>query len=430
MSTTVSRLKSTDSLSQWGEKVNSLISSVEAFIQTGGAFTSTLPTISDFIVYDGSWQNKSLIGEILIDTAYSDPNSFRFKIDPSTITNKSPITAVDADNDFILIYDDTEGSTGPLKKVAPRYISSPGGNSGEVQYNFSGSFIGATGFTFDGNRLSVPTLSVDTNVLYTNEVTNRVGINNNSPSQALDVTGDINASGSLRISGQNVVTTNSLGSGIVNSSLTSLGTVAALSAGTGAFSGGVSAASFSTAGSINSGTLGATGAVTLGSTLSVAGNVNVVGTLGATGAVTFGSTLSVAGNVNVVGTLGATGAVTFGSTLSVTGVPSLSTATGVIRSGPQSNASLIGDFVAVSGATGVSSGLGYIIRANSITLTLPSSRTDGDRISFVPNSNTINNYTIARNGANIMGLAEDLIVDRYAPFYLVWNNTDSSWIIS
>jgi hypothetical protein len=382
MSTTVSRLKSTDSLSQWGEKVNSLISSVEAFIQTGGAFTSTLPTISDFIVYDGSWQNKSLIGEILIDTAYSDPNSFRFKIDPSTITNKSPITAVDADNDFILIYDDTEGSTGPLKKVAPRYISSPGGNSGEVQYNFSGSFIGATGFTFDGNRLSVPTLSVDTNVLYTNEVTNRVGINNNSPSQALDVTGDINASGSLRISGQNVVTTNSLGSGIVNSSLTSLGTVAALSAGTGAFSGGVSAASFSTAGSINSGTLGATGAVTLG------------------------------------------------STLSVTGIPTLSSATGVIRSGPQSNASLIGDFIAVDGATGVISGLGYIVRANSITITLPSSRTDGDRISFIPNSTSINNYTIARNGVNIMGVAEDLIVDRYAPFYLVWNNSDSSWIIS
>jgi hypothetical protein len=69
--------------------------------------------------------------------------------------------------------------------------------------------------------------------------------------------------------------------------------------------------------------------------------------------------------------------------------------------------------------------------ANSITLTLPvsSGLIDGDRISFIPNSTSIINYTIARNSSNIMGSSTDLLVDMYAPFDLVWDATDSTWVL-
>ena len=68
MASTISKLKNTDSLAQWADKVNSLIGTIEGFLQTGGAFTSSSPSSADLLVYDAGWKNKTLIGEILIDT--------------------------------------------------------------------------------------------------------------------------------------------------------------------------------------------------------------------------------------------------------------------------------------------------------------------------------------------------------------------------
>ena len=47
----------------------------------------------------------------------------------------------------------------------------------------------------------LPTLNVDSGVLVVDETNNRVGVNDSSPSYALDVTGDINTTGDLRIGG-------------------------------------------------------------------------------------------------------------------------------------------------------------------------------------------------------------------------------------
>jgi len=406
MASTISRLKNTDSLAQWADKVNSLIGTVEGFLQTGGAFTSSSPSSADLLVYDAGWKNKTLIGEILIDTTYSNATQFKYKIDPTAITNRTASTSPDVSNDYLLIYD--SGSS-TLKKIAPRYIATPGGSAGQVQYNLGGTtFMGATGFTFNGTRLSTPSLSVATNVLYVDEINGRVGIGNSSPSYTLDVTGSANISGTYRIGGAQVLSSTALGSGVVSSSLTSLGTIAALVAGTGSFSGAVSALSLTVSNAIAS----ATAAVT--------GNTTIGGTLGATGAVTFGSTLNV------------TGGTTVGGTLYTTGVATLSATTGVIKSGPQGNANIIGDFIPVSGSISVSVGLGYLVRANSITLTLPSSAglADGDKISFVPSSTSINNYTIGRNNSTIMGSASDLIVNLYAPFSLQWDGTGSNWVLA
>ena len=344
-------------------------------------------------MYDSGWKNKTIIGEVVIDTSYSNATQFKYKVDPTVISNRTAITSVDSSNDYLLIWDATDSA---LKKVKPQYIGgTPGGSADQVQFNLGGTtFMGATGFTFDGTRLNVPTLSVDTNTIYVDEVNNRVGIGNSSPSYPLHVTGNINTSTSYLIAGTAVLTSSSLGSGITSSSLTSLGTISALNAGTGTFSGAISGLSLTVSNAVSAassaisgnstvggnltvtgtlgvtaaarfsstfntgnsaagfggnvgvgGTLGASGAVTFYSTFNTGnsaagfgGNVGVGGTLGATGAVTFGSTLNVAsttgfgGNVGVGGTLGATGAVTFGSTLNVTGTSTLTNigATGVI----------------------------------------------------------------------------------------------------
>jgi len=332
MASTISRLKNTDSLGQWSDKVNSLIGSVEGFISSGGSFSSASPSSSDLIVYDSGWKNKTIIGEVVIDTSYSNATQFKYKVDPTVISNRTAITSVDSSNDYLLIWDATDSA---LKKVKPQYIGgTPGGSADQVQFNLGGTtFMGATGFTFDGTRLNVPTLSVDTNTIYVDEVNNRVGIGNSSPSYPLHVTGNINTSTSYLIAGTAVLTSSSLGSGITSSSLTSLGTISALNAGTGTFSGAISGLSLTVSNAVSAASSAISGNSTVG------GNLTVTGTLGVTAAARFSSTFNTGnsaagfgGNVGVGGTLGATGAVTFGSTLNVTGTSTLTNigATGVI----------------------------------------------------------------------------------------------------
>jgi hypothetical protein len=47
----------------------------------------------------------------------------------------------------------------------------------------------------------LPTLNVDSGVLVVDDTNNRVGVNDATPSYALDVTGDINATGAFRVNG-------------------------------------------------------------------------------------------------------------------------------------------------------------------------------------------------------------------------------------
>lgn len=403
MSNSISRLKNTDSLSQWAEKINAVINTLELFAATSGTFTSNLPTISDLIVYDGSWQNKTLIGDIVIDTTFSSVSEVKFRVNPTLITDRTAYTNPDSVNDYLLIYDN---AAGVLKKIAPTFVARPGGSANQVQFNLGGTnFMGATGFTFDGTRLAVPTISVNGNTIHTNEVTNRVGINNSTPNHTLDVAGDISTSGIYRIGNTSVLSSTTLGSSVVNSSLTTLGTIVSLSAGTGTFSGAVGVLSLTSSTSVTTNTLSVVAGATIGGILT-SGSFSTTGT-------------AALGNTSITGTLTTTGEV------------NLSTTTGVIRSGPQGNATIVGDYVPTASSISLTLGLGYLIRANGITLTLPNSgRIDGDRISFVPFSNSINNYTINRNGATIMGLAENLIVDIYAPFSLQWDGTANNWVIA
>jgi len=89
--------------------------------------------------------------------------------------------------------------------------------------------------------------------------------------------------------------------------------------------------------------------------------------------------------------------------------------------------------VKTSGFT-AAAGEGYFCNTTSsaFTATLPSSPTLGDSISFIDYAGTFdtNNLTIARNGKNIQGLAEDLTVSvERAGLTLVFTDNTQGWLL-
>lgn len=68
----------------------------------------------------------------------------------------------------------------------------------------------------------------------------------------------------------------------------------------------------------------------------------------------------------------------------------------------------------------------------AVTVTLPTTPALGDKIHFHDLAGRFDtaNLTIARNNQNIMGLAENMVVDtRYATFSLVFSNATYGWRI-
>jgi len=88
----------------------------------------------------------------------------------------------------------------------------------------------------------------------------------------------------------------------------------------------------------------------------------------------------------------------------------------------------------ISTNTTAESGNGYLIDASSsnISLTLPSSPSEGDPVGVCDYQNmaSTNTITIARNGSNIEGSAEDLILNiDGAGFTLVYTDASYGWKI-
>ena len=362
MPSTISRLKSTDSLSQWASKTNQLIDSVEGFLSSSGSISSGYST-NYIAAYSGSSWNGYLSGGDL--TALISGASINFTITPAAITSKSAITTVDTANDYLLIY---QNSSTLVKKIAAQYISHPDGSDTYVQYNNSGAFGSAAGFTFASGVLSIPTgLSVNTNNLYV--AGGKVGIGNTSPTTVLDVTGNINTSTGYYIAGTNVINSTTLGVNILTSSLTTVGTLISLLVST---------------------TLGVTGAATFSSSIQTA-------SLSVTGAATVGTTL------------GVTGAATFTSNVTVSGV--LKGNQNVVTAAVGNN-TLVSNTVYNIGSTGV--------------MTLPTPGSTGIYVGFRPQDSTIKNYSIA-GSTGIMGVASPLVVDSAVPFDLVY--TGLGWVL-
>lgn len=84
--------------------------------------------------------------------------------------------------------------------------------------------------------------------------------------------------------------------------------------------------------------------------------------------------------------------------------------------------------VAVSGNTTATKSLTYVLLANA-TLTLPASPTAGDWVE-VSNRSGLFTCTVARNGQPIMGLAEDMVIDRdVASFVLFYADATRGWVL-
>jgi hypothetical protein len=82
----------------------------------------------------------------------------------------------------------------------------------------------------------------------------------------------------------------------------------------------------------------------------------------------------------------------------------------------------------------VTASQGYFVNTTSaaITATLPSSPTLGDQVTFIDYAGTFdsNNLTIARNGKNIQGLAENLIVSvERSGLTLVFTDNTQGWLL-
>ena len=376
-----SRLKSSDSLAQWAQKTNQLADQVDVISSTSGSIGGSGYTSGQIAAYGTSWINYTPGADL--SSAISGGN-INFTLTPAAFTNKSAITSVDAANDFLLIY---QTSSGLVKKVNPQYIATPGGSTTFVQFNNAGAFGGSTGFTFSAGVLTVPTgLTINTNNLYV--AGGKVGIGNVIPAQPLDVTGNIATSTAYYVGGNSVLSSTTLGGGVVNSGLTNLGTLTTLTvSGAGVFNSSLASASLSV-----------TGAATVGTTL------------GVTGAATLSSTLGVTGVTTLSSSLGVTGAATFSSSVTVTGVL---TGNYNIVAAAVGNNTLVANTIYNIGSTGV--------------MTLPTPGSTGVYVGFRPKDSTINNYSVT-GSTGIMGVAPPLVVDKAAPFDLVY--TGLGWVLA
>lgn len=82
----------------------------------------------------------------------------------------------------------------------------------------------------------------------------------------------------------------------------------------------------------------------------------------------------------------------------------------------------------ISTNTAAVSGRDYVLTA-SLTLTLPASPAAGDSVG-VQNSSGTTTAVIARNGSNIMSLAEDMTIDILnAGFTLMYADATRGWVI-
>jgi hypothetical protein len=87
--------------------------------------------------------------------------------------------------------------------------------------------------------------------------------------------------------------------------------------------------------------------------------------------------------------------------------------------------------LSVSGITSNTNAISstYYVVLSGLTLTLPSSPAAGDYVGIINRSDTTTGV-VARNGSNIMGLAEDMVLnDLNARFRLVYADASNGWVI-
>lgn len=93
------------------------------------------------------------------------------------------------------------------------------------------------------------------------------------------------------------------------------------------------------------------------------------------------------------------------------------------------------DWYTTTTSVSASNGEGYLIDCSGgvVTVTLPSSASVGHDMAIIDSSgsSSTNNITIARNGHNIMGVAEDFVIDvDYGAVVFVYSDASVGWSIT
>lgn len=160
--------------------------------------------------------------------------------------------------DDVIILGTVKSSSSPLYTASITCTSTTRPEGAAVGTQIYETDTGKT-FIWNGSAwtgLNIDTLLVDNNTLYVDATNNRVGVNNPSPTTALDVTGAIKASGAVTAASVSA-------SGAVSGG--SLSTTGAVSAGSVASTGAMTAGSVSATGAVSGGSISTTGAANVGS---------------------------------------------------------------------------------------------------------------------------------------------------------------------
>lgn len=118
----------------------------------------------------------------------------------------------------VLFVDSVNNRVG-INNTSPSVVLQVTGTANITGNTAVGGTFGATGnSTFSGSVTIAGNVAVDTNVLFIDTNTNRVGINNSAPTDSLTVTGTTNISGNAQVGGNLIVTGNATIAGITYSS--------------------------------------------------------------------------------------------------------------------------------------------------------------------------------------------------------------------
>jgi len=323
--------------------------------------------------------------------------------------------------------------TTPLTFVI-NILSQIGGSNTQIQYNNAGTMGGSANLTWNGSALYI-----NGAVSVTGNVTGNYFIGDGS-----QLTG-ISGGGSTAAS---ALTGNTLSSNVINSSLTSVGTLGNLSvAGNTTVGNLLTSGNISTTGNVIGGNL-ITAAAISGASVSASGNITG-GNLIISGSISDSAQLDInttSANANIVFTPNGTGNVNTGANVSVTGnitggnvlfgsgsVSGTGNVTGnyFIGNGSQLTGVAMSWSIANSNVT-MSVNRGYFVdtTGGAKTMTLPTGVTIGDtvRINDLAGTFGTNNLTVARNGSKIQGVADDLVVSvNQSSFGLVYSNGTYGW---
>ena len=182
------------------------------------------------------------LANVEVDTLYTSNIDVSTLADIQDLNVTGEITSTDITINTNTLVSDSGNNRIGISNATPSYTLDVGGDTNtsgvyrldgtEVLSNNSlGTGITSSNLQVLGNLESlniVGNLTVDTNTLLVNSTTNRVGINNSTPSYPLDINGNVNTTETYNVDGVEVLSGTTLGSGVVNSSLTNVGILTSL----------------------------------------------------------------------------------------------------------------------------------------------------------------------------------------------------------